>query len=233
MDEDNPEYHPIFDTQDGIVVLKRIVEHYTNVFLPCEKKDRKHYRGLTKEEAARAAGLVLRHDEQRHSHANSWAGKKGPEDSAAALVRFSQALVERAGKLYERMPFPELHDVVEEAAGPAGPPKPEPLLRYDAALMLAWHLRTEPEDVWLHSGTGRGVRTLGISTKGRKTVILDELPIVFRELPAWQVEDILCIYGLVIHRVREGKLMDEALFAKIEAKQQQMACGHRRCKTSC
>ncbi|MFD9451829.1 hypothetical protein ACFWBC_01835 [Streptomyces sp. NPDC059985] len=233
MNDPNPEYHPIFDTQQGIAVLERVVEHYTDVFLPCEKKDRKYYRGLTTKKAARDAGRLRRHDNQRHSHADSWAGKTGPRKAEDALDRFSEALKQYAGKLYEGMPFLELHDVVEEAALRAGSPKPEPLLRYDAALMLAWHLRTEPEDVWLHSGTDWGVRTLGISTKGRKIVTLDELPTTFRKLPAWQVEDILCIYRLVIQQVHGDQPVDAKVFAKIEAKRQQMGCGHRRCKVSC
>ncbi|GAA4896235.1 hypothetical protein ACFPM3_15925 [Streptomyces coeruleoprunus] len=246
MGDQKPEYEAIFDTEAGKAVLKRVVDHYTDVFLPCEKKDRAYYRGLTTEEAARSAGLPLRHDGQRHGHAENWVA--GPEHEEnknerrtrreASLAAFADELVQRVGKLRKGMAFPDIHAVAEEAAEavrkhrPDGRPlfKPTDLLRYDAALLLAWHLGVEPEEVWLHSGTDLGVRKLGISTAGRKILTLAELPKPFQELTAWQAEDILCIYKAVFAKlVRGDKPVDDADFGKIKATRQKMSCGHRHC----
>ncbi|MGW3371727.1 hypothetical protein [Streptomyces hydrogenans] len=229
-------YDPIFDTKEGKAVLKRVIAHYSDVFLPCEEKDRAYYRGLTTKDAARSAGLLRRHDKQRHSHAEDWVAKEDSERRAASLELLAKELVGRVGKLHKSMCFPEIHAVVEEAATAvrkARHPKPTPLLRYDAALMLAWRLKSEPEEVWLHSGTDRGVRTLGIGTAGRKTVTLAELPKPFRKLPAWQVEDILCIYRRVFLRLVTGRDADEALLTEIAQKRPAMGCKHRRCTTAC
>ncbi|WP_432017889.1 hypothetical protein [Streptomyces hydrogenans] len=248
MHEQKPAFHPMFDTDTGIVGLTDVVKHYQRVFLPCEKKDRKHYRELAREDAARSAGLLLRHDGQRHSHAESWVeGPKTEDDKPkrkgrreVSLTAFADELVNLTWKLYEGMPFAQIHTIVLEAAeavskgrpGGVRPFKPSVLLRYDAALMLAWHLGAEPAEVWLHSGTERGFRSLGFSGR-RKTVAPDELPLPFRKLHAWQVEDILCLYRLLFELVVSGKPVDEAMFARIEAKRQKMGCGHRRCAAAC
>ncbi|MER6916021.1 hypothetical protein ABT354_30470 [Streptomyces sp. NPDC000594] len=64
----------------------------------------------------------------------------------------------------------------------------------DAALTLARHRGIEPAEVWLHSGAARGYPKLGPpADHSRATVAVDELPSAFLDLPAWQVEDILCI----------------------------------------
>ncbi|BAJ31007.1 MULTISPECIES: hypothetical protein [Kitasatospora] len=248
MYEQKPVFHPVFGTDTGIAGLADVVEHYRRIFLPCEKEDCKHYRELSREDAARSAGLLLRHDGRRHSHGESWVeGPKTEGDKPerkgrreASLTAFADELVSLTGQLYEGMPFARVHAIVEEAAEavdksrPGGVRlfKPPVLLRYDAALMLAWHLGVEPAEVWLHSGAERGFRSLGFSGR-RKTATPNELPLPFRELCAWQVEDILCVYRSLFEAVVSGKPVDEAMFARIETKRQKMGCGHRHCAVTC
>lgn len=247
MSADHP-YDSVFDSEHGIAVLRRFIEHYQLIYLPCELRDAAHYAGLKKEEAARSAGLLLRHDGQRHSHAESWVeGPKGEGDKQKRMKRreasisvFAEELVQRKGDLRKRMPFTAVHKVVEEAAAAVSgrrvgcllPFKPNPLMRYDAALMLAWRLETEPEEVWLHSGAGLGYRKLGGTTKGRKTAPLDEMPLAFRELPAWQVEDILCIYKDVFWRIGRGEEVTARQLAEC-AHPQRLRCGHKGCTAAC
>ncbi|MEC4015069.1 hypothetical protein [Streptomyces sp. H27-D2] len=251
MHEQNRGYNKIFDTDAGIAGLTVAVEHYARVFLPCEKKDCKHYRALTLEDAARSAGLLLRHDGQRHAHAESWVEEDQGRDRdrrAASLATFADELADSTEKLYKGLSFHGVHAVVEEAAEAvrkagavrktgarkASVLKPMPLLRYDAALMLAWHLGVDPEEVWLRSGTDSGFRYLGCrSGHGKKTVTLGELPKPFQQLPPWQAEDILCIYRRVFGRLVGGKPLDKALFDKIADKRQRLGCGHRRCTAAC
>ncbi|MGW4702875.1 hypothetical protein [Streptomyces sp. NPDC004285] len=238
-------YDPIFDTEESRAVLGRVVAHYAGTFLPSEEKDRAYYGALKKEEAARSAGLLLRHDGERHSHAVSWVegsrSQEGGEERKSrrevSLRAFSDELVERRNRLREGMDFGGVHAVVEEAAEAVGKDrsrgvrtfKPSDLLRYDAALFLAWHLGGAPEGVWLHSGADWGYRLLGGLRK--KLTSLDELPEPFRGLPAWQVEDILCLYKDVFRRVRSRKPVGDAAFEKIAATRQRMGCGHRRCSS--
>ncbi len=66
---------------------------------------------------------------------------------------------------------------------------------YDTACRLGLYrrLNLSPEVVYLHAGTQRGAKTLGLDTS-RGYVELDELPKPFRLLEPWECEDFLCIY---------------------------------------
>lgn len=67
------------------------------------------------------------------------------------------------------------------------------LMVYDTALRIGQHLGLEPDRVYLHSGTRVGARALRLDYCGR-WLERQQLPAELRQLPPWQVEDILCIY---------------------------------------
>jgi hypothetical protein len=64
---------------------------------------------------------------------------------------------------------------------------------YDTALRIGAKLGLEPEVVYLHRGTRRGVRALGLDAD-RTFVALGELPHELRALRPHEIEDCLCIY---------------------------------------
>jgi len=64
---------------------------------------------------------------------------------------------------------------------------------YDTSLRLGANLNVWPEVVYLHAGTRRGCRALGVVTKGG-TVEMGHLPKPIRSLDPYQAEDFLCIF---------------------------------------
>lgn len=64
---------------------------------------------------------------------------------------------------------------------------------YDTALRIGAKLGLEPERVYLHAGTRVGARALGLDWRA-PSILSQDLPSQLRLLPAWQVEDLLCIY---------------------------------------
>lgn len=64
---------------------------------------------------------------------------------------------------------------------------------YDTTLRLGAYLDVWPEVVYLHAGTKKGCKALGMVTKGG-TVEMDQLPKPIRSLEPYQAEDFLCIF---------------------------------------
>lgn len=64
---------------------------------------------------------------------------------------------------------------------------------YDTSLRLGAHLDLWPEVVYLHAGTKKGCKALGVATKGG-TVEIEKLPKPVRALEPYQAEDFLCIF---------------------------------------
>ncbi|MDA5286410.1 hypothetical protein [Streptomyces sp. Isolate_45] len=210
-------YDRILDSERGRTGLRKVVEHYRRIYVACEEEDRRYYKSLDLDKAIYAAGHLLRHDDQRHDHAQTCSG--------ATLDLFTGRLQARAAHLAGHDVFPTVHETVVEAAGGSLAPH----LLYDAALMLSWHLGFEPAEVWLHSGTEKGYLALGVPEgHGKTTVAIGELPHIFRELDAWQVEDILCIYKRCFRRIRNGGEVTDQLLSKC-GNAQGMRCKHPQC----
>ncbi|MBI4192845.1 MAG: hypothetical protein HY525_20220 [Betaproteobacteria bacterium] len=64
---------------------------------------------------------------------------------------------------------------------------------YDTALRLGAHLRLLPRQVYLHAGTRRGARALGLDHRA-KSLAPTKLPAALRCLRPYEMEDVLCIY---------------------------------------
>lgn len=75
-----------------------------------------------------------------------------------------------------------------------------PVTLYDVATRIGAYLEVEPERLYLHAGVADGWRTLGLpvnrSWGGR--VPRELWPKPLRELPADQVEDLLCCYRALL-----------------------------------
>lgn len=79
------------------------------------------------------------------------------------------------------------------------------LAAYDTSLRLGAHLDLWPEVVYLHAGTKKGFKALGVATKGGK-VEMDKLPNPVRALEPYQAEDFLCIFKDAFEGVEGGKV---------------------------
>jgi hypothetical protein len=64
---------------------------------------------------------------------------------------------------------------------------------YDTSLRLGAHLDLWPGVVYLHAGTKKGCKALGVATSGA-TVEMGTLPRAMRVLKPYQAEDFLCIF---------------------------------------
>jgi hypothetical protein len=86
--------------------------------------------------------------------------------------------------------FDELHEMLRKIF--LGIPGLGPLYTYDTAQRIGFYLKFAPEAVYLHAGTQKGARALGI--RGVAVVTVDRLPKELRVLPAHEIENFLCIF---------------------------------------
>ena len=80
---------------------------------------------------------------------------------------------------------------------------------YDTATMLAFPKGKFPNKVYLHAGTARGARALGVTETIVDKQVFVELCPDFQKLSAAQIEDFLCVYAAYL-------LQDEVALAKIQ-----------------
>jgi hypothetical protein len=135
----------------------------------------------TLQSAVKRASLAMRPDGKRYGHQRRL--------SRGVLTKMLGRL--SPAKLKGSSSFHELHESVEEAIGRIrGVGK---LTVYDTALRIGAKLRLKPDHVYLHSGTREGARALGLNWRA-PFLHRRELPPTLRRIPAWEVEDLLCIF---------------------------------------
>ncbi len=87
--------------------------------------------------------------------------------------------------------FEELHSRVN--ASIRGIHMIGPLVVYDVSQRIGAYLGHAPRRVYMHAGTRKGARALGLGVKG-ETLDPDHLPSEFKQLTPAEIEDCLCIY---------------------------------------
>lgn len=107
------------------------------------------------------------------------------------LTKASRKLLRRQTKIEACESFAELIAIVEEAT--ANIYRFGELAAYDTSLRLGAWLGLSPERVYLHAGTRKGARALGLAT-AKGYLEMDELPDPLQVLEPREVEDFLCIY---------------------------------------
>lgn len=108
-----------------------------------------------------------------------------------ALKEAHRRLEAIPGEMRKCSSFESLHTLIEQMIGSI--PDIGPLTVYDVTTRIGAHLHLEPEKVYLHSGTRKGARALGLGVR-RKTLEPSELPVEFNRLTAREIEDCLCLY---------------------------------------
>jgi hypothetical protein len=67
------------------------------------------------------------------------------------------------------------------------------LYSYDTAVHIGAKLGLMPDEVYLHSGTRKGARALGLPYR-QPTLQISSLPIALHQLAGYEIEDFLCIF---------------------------------------
>ncbi len=109
----------------------------------------------------------------------------------SVLVESRRILLEEIERLQSSSSFDELFSAVESCIG--GIKGNGELAVYDTALRIGAKLNLEPKVVYLHSGTRKGARNLGIDVSV-PSIPIESLPPPLRKLKPREIEDILCIY---------------------------------------
>ena len=109
-----------------------------------------------------------------------------------AILEANRILLEKHNALQECKSFHELWLLIKKSLMPIYGIKD--LYIYDTALRIGAFLNLFPDRVYLHSGTLKGAKAFGYVKKKKEWLNFDELPKVFSELYAYEIEDLLCIY---------------------------------------
>ena len=109
-----------------------------------------------------------------------------------AIPEANRLLLEKHDELQRCKSFHELWLLIGKTLEPVRGIRE--LYVYDTALRIGAYLNLLPNRVYLHRGTRDGAKKFGFVTKKNEWLNIDELPDILRELPADEIEDILCIY---------------------------------------
>jgi hypothetical protein len=156
--------------------------------------EKRYYARLpTLRDATRHAGLALNRYQRRHSHQYRL--------PPSLLLTCARRLETALPVLSRAQSFDVLFRTVADTIGQL--PGVGELMVYDTATRIGAKLGLEPQDIYLHRGVRIGARGLGLPTN-RATVGVGELPKAFRRMPAYQLEDVLCIYKEDLARLTDA-----------------------------
>lgn len=110
----------------------------------------------------------------------------------AVLGEAAAAVLALEDEIAAASTFDEMHSLVRLAC--ASVQGTGPLYCYDVGHRIGLHLGIYPELIYLHTGTRKGAKALGINVSGREHIALSELPKPLQVLTPADAEDVLCIY---------------------------------------
>lgn len=166
--------------------LPLIVAHYIRKHRPRAQAELASFAAEPSlEDAVRRAGRAELSGQRRDPHHR----RRRQEDLDAAVAR----LVAGLASLEACTSFEAVHERVEAITKVV--PNLGELYVYDTALRIAAKLGRRPRKVYLHAGTRRGARVLGLphGSSFWPGDIPDALA-PLRELEPYEIEDVLCIY---------------------------------------
>jgi hypothetical protein len=133
--------------------------------------------------AIEKAALALNSRGKRYSHQRRL--------TKAALKEAFHTLSDESNAIKQARDFDELFRIIRAAVKPI--PGIGELYVYDTAFRIGAKLNLFPKKVYLHAGTRRGVRALGLDHSA-DTIKVSALPKELRTLEPHELEDILCIF---------------------------------------
>lgn len=160
----------------------------------------KAFQDLEIEDAIRKAALAR--DEKGEIYSHQWHLKEKYPDVPKKAERI---LANCAGKIAACNDFDALHDLIWDELKLRGRVKGVgELYCYDTAFRIGISRNVMPQKVYLHAGTRKGAKALGIYEKGKEVLEMSELVKKYPEfakLESYQVEDFLCIKHKVLHKL--------------------------------
>jgi hypothetical protein len=109
----------------------------------------------------------------------------------AVLAEAKRILLANIARLASATSFEQLRAEIERVTGPIH--GIGELYVYDTSFRIAAHRGLKPAHVYIHAGVRTGAKNLGLDP-GAGSVAIDALPKPLRDLEAYEIEDILCIY---------------------------------------
>jgi hypothetical protein len=172
--------------------LQAIVDAYIRDHRDDAEREMQFYRDHgSLQSAIEYAALSKLPDGRRHPHQRRL--------RAEVLAEAERRLQSAVAALRRCRSFDELHRAIEREIGTvAGIGR---LAVYDIATRVGAHLKVEPEAVYLHAGTAKGAKALGLDHRQRSLEIA-ELPEALRQLRPREIEDCLCLYDEQLRMVR-------------------------------
>ena len=180
----------------GAVLLSfaDVVQDYIRQYRANAGRELAFYRGMNSlDQAIEKAGNAECEDGTKYDH--QW------RIPTPTLARAAKALLAKRAEISKCSNFQNLIDLVK---GTLGPMKGiGELALYDTALRIGARLEIEPEYVYLHRGTRKGAKALGLASR-HKYLKVSELPKEFARLKPREIEDCLCIYAIELSRLKRA-----------------------------
>lgn len=169
----------------NIPKLERIIKRYK---LLRQKEPDKHLDNCVRQPNLKDAIFVAANAIDSNNKINDHQKRIGREK----LNAFAKKLATKESNISNAQNFDQIIDLVSNIKSE----KIGELAIYDTAFRIGCFLNKFPEKVYLHSGTRVGARNLIGRLNGKKYLLPNELPSPFHngDLPASDIEDILCIY---------------------------------------
>jgi hypothetical protein len=178
-------------SNEQLRTLADIVEHYVREKRPLVNRERAFFKKLSFDKAVEFAGLAKRADGKRHSHQRRLKQK--------VLDKCERRLQQVSKELAQSQSFAELHNVIKGRIGEivgVGV-----LTVYDMANNIGANLGLEPEEVYLHAGTRKGAKLVGLGLRQHK-LPRNVFPKELQRLKPREIEDCLCSYADHIARTQ-------------------------------
>lgn len=179
------------------------LEMYVKEYIKNNKKSLNNY--LEKysslnniEEAIKYGATARLSNENKHSHQRRL--------KVEILEQVRDKLLEEVEKIKKCTSFEELIEIVEECKESGF----GELAIYDTALRIGSNINIYPEKVYLHAGTKKGAKELGLKISN-KVIEFSDLPEELKGLKPYEVEDFLCIYKDKFRNIIERKYIKEKL----------------------
>jgi hypothetical protein len=164
--------------------LNKIPAHYARHYRRDAERELAYFRRLrTDQDVISRAALAQLPTGKRHSHQ-----RRLPD---VALEESRRRLLKNLPSLREAESFDELFEMVDRIIGPIY--RIGELAIYDTSLRVGARFGLEPTKVYLHAGTRKGAKALGLDWK-KDALEMAELPVELQMLTAREAEDVLCIY---------------------------------------
>jgi hypothetical protein len=184
--------HGCVRSNHKLTTLREVVADYRRFHAPVAQAETSFYRRLPHTEAVARAARAERPDGKRHDHQ-----RRIPRQAIHAVAKALDGVDFRGLRKFSKL-YQDLAARMRRIKGIG------PLFVYDATTRIGANLRLEPASVYVHAGVKKGVRAL-IRGHLPSNVAPSEFPAPLSDCTAAELEDLLCIFGPTLLKMR-GRL---------------------------